>query len=102
MRGLDHLHAPQHYSDNQWYKTSTNTRTKKSIFSSFQLVPYRPTDDEVVHTKRLGNKALVVLYRSNPLIVNWDELGQKFKHFLKRVCGHEMTGDKRAKRNFVF
>ena len=38
-------------------------------FSSFQLVPYRPTDDEVVHSKRLGNKVLVDLYRSNPLIV---------------------------------
>ena len=32
-------------------------------------VPYRPTDDEVVHSKRLGNKVLVDLYRSNPLIV---------------------------------
>ena len=32
-------------------------------------VPYRPTDDEVVHSKRLGNKVLVDLHRSNPLIV---------------------------------
>ena len=37
--------------------------------SSFQLVPYRSTDDEVVHLKRLGNKVLVDLYQSNPLIV---------------------------------
>ena len=29
--------------------------------------PYRPTDDEVVYSKRLGNKVLVDLNRSNPL-----------------------------------
>ena len=34
-----------------------------------KLVPYRPTDDEVVYSKRLGNKVLVDLYRSNPLTV---------------------------------
>ena len=45
------------------------------------LVPHLPTDDEVVHLKRLGNKVLVDLYQSNPLIVIWDALvGQKFKH----------------------
>ena len=32
-------------------------------------VPYRLTDDEVVHSKRLGNKVLVDLNRSNPFIV---------------------------------
>ena len=32
-------------------------------------VPYRPTDDEVVYSKRLGNKVLVDLNRSNPLTV---------------------------------
>ena len=31
--------------------------------------PYSPTDDEVVRSKRLGNKELVDLYRSNPLSV---------------------------------
>ena len=41
----------------------------KKEFSSFQLVPYRSTDDKVVHLKRLGNKVLVDLYQSNPLIV---------------------------------
>ena len=38
-------------------------------FPSFQLVPYRPTDDEVVYSKRLGNKVLVELNRSNLLTV---------------------------------
>ena len=54
-------------------------------------IPYRPTDDEVVHWKRLGNKVLVDLYRSNPLIVIWDALvGQKFKHFhVNIVCSEE-------------
>ena len=32
-------------------------------------VPYRPTDDEVVYSKRLGNEVLVDLNRSNPLTV---------------------------------
>ena len=50
--------------------TPEQTKSIKPKFSSFQLVPYRPTDDEVVHSKRLGNKVLVDLYRSNPLIVN--------------------------------
>ena len=47
----------------------------------------RPTDDEVVHSKRLGNKVLVDLNRSNPFIVIWDALvGQKkFKHVLEKV-----------------
>ena len=37
---------------------------------------------EVVHSKRLGNKVLVDLYRSNPLIVIWDTLvGQKIQTF---------------------
>ena len=35
----------------------------------FLNVPYRPTDDEVVYSKRLGNKVLVDLNRSNPLTV---------------------------------
>ena len=38
------------------------------------FVPYRPTDDEVVYSKRLGNKVLVDLNRSNPLTVIWDAL----------------------------
>ena len=42
---------------------------KTNKFSSFQLiVPYRPTDDKVVHSKRLGYKVLVYLYRANPFI----------------------------------
>ena len=50
-------------------------------------VPYHPTDDEVVNLKRLGNKVLVDLYRSNPLIVIRDALvGQKFKHFQSWEC----------------
>ena len=39
------------------------------LYYCFQLVPYRPTDDEVVYSKRLGNKVLVDLNRSNPLTV---------------------------------
>ena len=47
------------------------------------------SDDEVVHSKRLGNKVLVDLYRSNPLIVIWDTLvGQKFKHFDLIWCNY--------------
>ena len=43
-------------------------------------VPYRPTDDEVVHSKRLGSNVVVDLHRSNPLIVFRGALsGQKFK-----------------------
>ena len=49
--------------------TPEQTMSIKPIFSSFQLVPYRPTDDEVVHLKLLGDKDLVDLSRSNPLIV---------------------------------
>ena len=50
-------------------RTNSVDKTKKTKkISSFQLVPYRPTDDEDVHSKRLGNKVLVYLYRSNPLI----------------------------------
>ena len=50
------------------------------IFDGRVRVPYRPTDDEVVYSKRLGNKVLVDLNRSNPLTVIWDALvGQKFK-----------------------
>ena len=65
-------------------KASESERTGKSRRAQGR-VPYRPTDDEVVHSKRLGNKVLVVLYRSNPLIVTWDALvGQKFKHFQSR------------------
>ena len=49
-------------------------------------VPYRPTDDEVVHSKRLGNKVLVDLYQSNPIMI-WDALvGQKFKRFQSWEC----------------
>ena len=45
-------------------------------------IPYRPTDDEVVYSKRLGNKVLVDLNRSNPLTVIWDALvGQKIQTF---------------------
>ena len=49
----------------------TPKQTKSIIpkFSLFQLVPYRPTDDEVVYSKRLGNNVLVHLHQSNPLIV---------------------------------
>ena len=62
--------------------TPEQTKSIKPIFSSFQLVPYRPTDDEVVHLKLLGDKDLVDLYRPNPLVVIWDSLvGQKFKHY---------------------
>ena len=44
-------------------------------------LPSYSSDDEVVHSKRLGNKVLVDWYRSNPLIVTWDALvGQKVKH----------------------
>ena len=53
-------------------KPALTPEPRKSInqkFSLFQLVPCRPTDDEVVHSKRLGNKVIVDLYRYNPLIV---------------------------------
>ena len=49
--------------------TPEPTKLIKPKFSSFQQGPYRPTDDEDVHSKCLGNKVLVDLYRSNPLIV---------------------------------
>ena len=41
----------------------------KKDFILHSQVPYRPTDDEVVYSKRLGNKVLVDLNRSNPLTV---------------------------------
>ena len=41
--------------------TPEQTKLIKPKFSSFQLVPYRPTDDEVVHSKRVGNNVLVDL-----------------------------------------
>ena len=46
------------------------TILKRCLGLDLQLVPYRPTDDEVVHSKHLGHKyVLVDLYQSNPLIV---------------------------------
>ena len=41
--------------------TPEQTKSIKPKFPSFQPVPYRPTDDKVVHSKRLGtgNKELV-------------------------------------------
>ena len=42
------------------------------------------TDDEVVYSKRLGNKVLVDLNRSNPLTVIWDALvGQIIQTYSK-------------------
>ena len=34
---------------------------KNFITQTFQMfrIPYRPTDDEIVHSKRLGNRVLV-------------------------------------------
>ena len=50
-------------------------------------IPYCPTDDEVVHSKRLGNKVFVHLHQSNPLSVISDTLdGKKFKHFQSGEC----------------
>ena len=52
--------------------TPEQTKSIKPKFSSFQLVPYRPTGDEVVHSKHLGNKVLVDLHRSKGCTVkNW-------------------------------
>ena len=49
-------------------------------------VPFRPTDDEVVYSKRLGNKVLVDLNRSNPLTVIWDALvGQKNSNIFNTI-----------------